>query len=316
MYHRVAPIGPDPWRLAVTPERFDEQLEVLSRVAHPVSLAALLEDIQRRRVRDRSVAVTFDDGYANNLHEAAPRLVARRIPATVFVTTGQTGASHEFWWDELDQLILAPARLPDTLRLPVDGGRTWKIGAAVETQIGDSGEVNAAPGSRLALYYDIWNVLRPLPTGEKRRLLDEIAAWSGQGTVLRHTHRTMTSAEVRQFAAVDGLDVGAHTVTHALLPSLPIDAQRTEMGDSRTFLEGLLQQPVSLFSYPFGGHTDETKAAARALGFAGAVAVHPETVWSRTDPLSVPRFDVKDWDGDEFERRLESWFRQPLSPRD
>ena len=53
--------------------------------------------------------VTFDDGYADNLWNAKPLLERYDVPAAVFVTTGYAGQDREFWWDELETLLLERA---------------------------------------------------------------------------------------------------------------------------------------------------------------------------------------------------------------
>jgi peptidoglycan/xylan/chitin deacetylase (PgdA/CDA1 family) len=58
------------------------------------------------------VVVTFDDGYADNLYEAKPLLEHYGIPGTFFVVTGylaqQAERAHEFWWDELERVVMQP----------------------------------------------------------------------------------------------------------------------------------------------------------------------------------------------------------------
>ncbi len=77
------------------------------------------------------IAVTFDDGYANNLHAAKPLLERFTVPATVFVAVGALEDPREFWWDELDGLLLQPGTLPDALQLHVNGRcLAWKLGDA------------------------------------------------------------------------------------------------------------------------------------------------------------------------------------------
>ena len=49
---------------------------------------------------------TFDDGYADNLHGAIQMLEHFDLPALFFITTGGISSGREFWWDELEQLIL------------------------------------------------------------------------------------------------------------------------------------------------------------------------------------------------------------------
>src|SRR5688500_17661854 len=87
LYHRAAAGLSDPWSLSVTPRRFAEHVDVLRRHAH----AARLVDVVRndpRATSDRAVAVTFDDGYADNFRAAKPLLERFDIPCTFFLVSG------------------------------------------------------------------------------------------------------------------------------------------------------------------------------------------------------------------------------------
>ncbi len=90
-YHRVTDLPCDPYEQAVTPSHFAEHLEVLRKECCPLPLQDLLQAVQQGRVPRRAVAVTLDDGYADNLHNAKPLLERYAIPATVFVATGNLG---------------------------------------------------------------------------------------------------------------------------------------------------------------------------------------------------------------------------------
>src|SRR4028118_469591 len=109
LYHRVVDSHSDPWALSVTPRHFDEHLEVLRQHTSPLRLSQLPEAISDNSLEDHSIVITFDDGYADNLHSAKPLLERHGIPATVFLTTGYIGGKRELRWDELDRL-LRPAR--------------------------------------------------------------------------------------------------------------------------------------------------------------------------------------------------------------
>src|ERR1700722_15380665 len=89
MYHRIDDPPVDPWGICVSADRFKEQMECLSRL----NVACHLNDIQSRGGR---VAVTFDDGYADNLYAAKPILERYAIPATVFVISGSSD-QESFW---------------------------------------------------------------------------------------------------------------------------------------------------------------------------------------------------------------------------
>lgn len=103
LYHRVAEMGQDPWRLGVSPERFAEHMELLADSFRPMTLAELVARARRRSIPAGAVAVTFDDGYVDNLEEGAPALEGSGVPATVFIATGYVGRAA-FWWDEIDAL--------------------------------------------------------------------------------------------------------------------------------------------------------------------------------------------------------------------
>jgi peptidoglycan/xylan/chitin deacetylase (PgdA/CDA1 family) len=121
MYHRIGDPGCDPWGLGVRAERFAEHLKVLRREARPMCLRRLTKELGEGTLRAGAVAVTFDDGYANNLHQAKPLVERHEVPAIVFVTSGMVGRDREFWWDELEAILLAPRDLPQVLRLEVAG---------------------------------------------------------------------------------------------------------------------------------------------------------------------------------------------------
>src|SRR5215467_2524929 len=119
LYHRVAELATDPQLLAVSPERFARQMEYLSKHCTVIRLRDLAEP--NGFEADRCVAVTFDDGYADNFVTAAPILRRYQVPATVFVTSGYVGTEREFWWDELERVLLQPSTLPSRLHLEVNG---------------------------------------------------------------------------------------------------------------------------------------------------------------------------------------------------
>src|SRR5580765_2507233 len=123
LYHRIAELTSDPQLLAVTPHHFGQHLEVLRDYGSPMPLGEMLEAVRDGRLPRRAIAVTFDDGYADNADSGYPLLARYGIPATLFVTTSYLGQEHEFWWDDLERLLLLPGRLPSTLRL--------RIGAAI-----------------------------------------------------------------------------------------------------------------------------------------------------------------------------------------
>ncbi|MBQ7208424.1 MAG: polysaccharide deacetylase family protein [Lentisphaeria bacterium] len=108
-YHRVARLEHDPHQLAVSPENFQEQMKFL-RDNFPV-----LRFDGEWFFKECSFVITFDDGYADNLHEALPVLHEMGLPATIFVSSGFVGGARAFPWDGND----VPAR-PEHRQLSAD----------------------------------------------------------------------------------------------------------------------------------------------------------------------------------------------------
>jgi peptidoglycan/xylan/chitin deacetylase (PgdA/CDA1 family) len=292
MYHRVVALPTDPQLLGVAPRHFSEHLEVLRTRAHPVSLEMLATGVQQRQIPARAVAVTLDDGYADNLLEAKPRLEEHEVPATVFVTAGRLGSADEFWWDELDRLLLQPGSLPRHLELTVAGRtRAWDLGAAAtygqEAFTQHRGwhiERLCDPTPRQSVYRALYDTLHDLPVAERQGLLDELRHWAGASASGRASHRLLTIDEVAELRAGRLVEVGAHSMTHPSLADLPAAAQQREIQGSKARLEEVLGQPISSFAYPHGSATDETVAIVRDSGFRHACSSRADTLWDNADP--------------------------------
>jgi peptidoglycan/xylan/chitin deacetylase (PgdA/CDA1 family) len=312
MYHRVAVVDEDPWELCVSPGRFDEQLSLLARDHRVVPLDTLVAEVRDRRLRPGTVAITFDDGYADNLEVAAPLLARHGLPATFFLTSSLIGSASGFWWDRLGQLLLGNARLPERLELAVDGtARQWDLGAAAAPpgpaprSARGPRPWEADPASRLGFFYDVWKYLRQLSPPQRELALGQIEAWRGTGPSSVSTQRILTAAEARELAGRPGMSIGAHSASHAALSSCAVAEQRAEIGRSRQELERLVGGPVTAFAYPFGDFGPETPGLVREAGYDSACIADPGCVWAGTDPYVLPRLAALDWTAAELRRELE-----------
>jgi peptidoglycan/xylan/chitin deacetylase (PgdA/CDA1 family) len=270
LYHRVHSATGDPWGLAVDPRHFAEHVELLASTFRPLPLGRLVEDARLGHVAASSVAVTFDDGYRDNLVVAKPLLERHGVAASVFVVTGAVGSAREFWWDRLERVRTA-AGLPDA-------------------------DYRALHARLLGLAHE-----------SRRDALDELLA--GLSVSAPHERTTLTVEELGMLASGELIEVGAHTVTHPDLRQLPRSGQLREMRASRRQLEDWLARPVTGFAYPFGGLGPTTAGTARAAGFAYACTSMRAGVSRHTDPFLIPRLHVRDWPADELERRISEALR-------
>jgi len=163
---------------------------------------------------------------------------------------------------------------------------------------------NDDPTPRHAIVRALNDRLHARPEREKRQVLDGLFAWARIPPQGRASDRTLSPEEL--IAAEDGglVDIGAHSVTHALLTALPASAQRDEITRCKSRLEEILGHPVSEFCYPHGAYTAETVALVRDAAFSSACSVVSRPLGPDADPFQLPRVHARDWDGDEFGRRL------------
>jgi peptidoglycan/xylan/chitin deacetylase (PgdA/CDA1 family) len=95
LYHAVGTrLAHDRYGISINPRLFESHMDILSSEAQNFHLAAF-DDTQNSATALRRVTVTFDDGYRDNLHVAAPVLLRRNIPFTVFVTSSFIGKTSD-----------------------------------------------------------------------------------------------------------------------------------------------------------------------------------------------------------------------------
>lgn len=317
VYHRIIELQSDPWGLAVSPRHFVEHLEVLRKHSQPLPLMQTVNAIQHRALPwGRTLVVTFDDGYADNLYIAAPLLDRYDVPATVFLTSGYIGGGREFWWDALERILLGPEVLPPELRITAAGRISeWSLGEAryyaQDVRRSDRKRFAARhgrPSGRYELYRAVHRVLQPLDDKERVSVLNDLSDWGGVTMSARESHRCLSPDDVMALARRELIELGAHTVTHPGLPALPEASQREEIRQCKLELEQLLARPVTSFAYPYGQYAAETVALVREEGFSCACSTQAGVVNRETGLFCMPRMKVEDWDGERLARMLSDWF--------
>jgi peptidoglycan/xylan/chitin deacetylase (PgdA/CDA1 family) len=306
VYHRVGQRNLDPWRLMVEPEIFAEHMETLARDWYPLSLAELVEGFSRRCLPERAVAVTFDDGYADNLEVAAPILLEHGIPTTLFVATEPVDSSGSLWWDELASLLLEPAELPTTLTLSSCEDRKWQIPPLSADQRWSAEDApppwEADRETRLRAFYEVWLALRALDVQTRETALQEIAEWAG--STRPQSRALLTWDQVQEFASLPRFDFGAHTLTHPDLPSRSAEDARTEIAGGADRLASQIGMQVEHFAYPFGSWSRSVARLVADLGFRAAYTTEGSAISWRSSPHALPRVPAENQAPADFARLL------------
>lgn len=289
-YHRVINTSNDEYEICISPAHFAEHLETLRKHAHPLSLTELIKCLKQGTVPRKAIAVTFDDGYVDNLHNAKPLLEQYEIPATVFISTEYLGKA--FWWDELAGLINSPPTLPDSLQIRFSG---------------EIFEWRSAVSTRIKLINSLHRRLFLLDGNERESVIKTISEWSMAQRDDVDARRALTTSELIKLAEGGLIDIGSHTVTHPVLSILTVEQQREEISVSRKQLEEILDHPVVGFAYPNGMSTPETREIVRESGFHYACSSEPDLARSRHQLYQLPRFWPQDLNGEQFIRSVKPW---------
>jgi peptidoglycan/xylan/chitin deacetylase (PgdA/CDA1 family) len=293
LYHRVTEPSFDVHGLCVKPADFRTHLTYLTRHCRLMPLVQLAAAVREGWLPERAVAITFDDGYLDNLLQASPILLEYQSPATFFMTnTGLRGADP-FWWDVLAAIFLGPNQIPPSIHL--------ELGEAEESL------ATATDLERRHAHDRIYLHLRTADAAERARVLGVVQRWSGLSLDLA-PGRAMNRNELADLARRPGHSIGSQGADHLWLSSHARDVIQRDIRDNRLLLEGAIGGPVSCFAYPFGDHDNRSVEVVRDLGFAAAVTCVEGGVRPGMDPLRLPRLVVGSADGSVLDDRLRNTF--------
>lgn len=287
IFHRVRPHR-DPL-FPGEPDRaqFAAAMEVVANCFNCVPLDQALQCVANgRSLPKRAVAITFDDGYADNFTEALPILQQHGLTATFFIASGfldggcmwndeAVEAIRAFWKSEID---LTP------LGLGISPCRTIDEQVATITRVKDH------------LKYQT-------PTA-RRETLDVLRDITGAAKLPR---LMLSTEQVRTMHSL-GMGIGGHTVNHPILACMDDEAAMREIREDRDRLTAITGTAPTLFAYPNGkpgkDYGLQHVAMVRAVGYRAAFT----TVWGVTSPgadmFQLPRFSPWDRQPMRFALRL------------
>jgi peptidoglycan/xylan/chitin deacetylase (PgdA/CDA1 family)/glycosyltransferase involved in cell wall biosynthesis len=297
MYHRVADESFDPWGLAVSPANFADQLKWLAANRTVLPLAEFAQLQRRGKLPRDAIALTFDDGYACNKDVAVPLLEKYRVPATIFLPAELIERGREFWWDELERIVLGHSG--ETLKL---NGDRVPLG---ESSPDDRDWTPAQPPGtpRQAAYHRLWSILYERAPSDLDRAMEELRQQAGLPGSPRKSHRPMSSDEIAGIHS-DFVEFGSHSMRHASLPHLSHEEKAREIGESIGRCAELTGREPRTFAYPYGDFDRESARLVAEAGFECACLADGWFVGRRTDPFALPRIFVGNWDSARLARQL------------
>ncbi len=157
---------------------------------------------------------------------------------------------------------------------------------------------------RFELFHTIHKLLQGLPSDLRTAKMDALLKWSGAAREARPSYRALSTEELIDLTKSSLIDFGGHTVTHPHLPEQELAVQRDEIHGGKTALEEMIGRAVHSFSYPYGFYSKPTVELVCQAGYSSACTCSERPARSKSDRFELPRLMVRDWDGDEFAKRL------------
>ncbi|TMQ70805.1 MAG: hypothetical protein E6K80_07385 [Candidatus Eisenbacteria bacterium] len=269
-HHRVYPNGARPlYRLGVSAAVLEAQVAMLRGLGlGPCTVEEGLAHLAEGRP-GQWVAMTFDDGYADNVERALPILEAAGSRATFYLTAGLIEERRAPWWDRVVH-ALERARRPALQGSWDDSGRARPLRDARERR-------RALPA-----------VLRRLRAGpaEQDARLRSLEAMLEVESQAPCELATWDQARVLVEA---GMEIGAHTWSHPFLDRLDRAGQEREIGSSLRMIEQRLGARVSGLAYPGGAYDAVSIEVARCSGLAYAVTTRAGDNGPATEPFALRR---------------------------
>jgi peptidoglycan/xylan/chitin deacetylase (PgdA/CDA1 family)/glycosyltransferase involved in cell wall biosynthesis/SAM-dependent methyltransferase len=281
MYHHIADLTPDVHHLCVPASDFHTQMVHVKNHYNVLSLDDLVAAVNCGQIPDRSIVITFDDGYLDALEIAAPILKELNLPATFFINTFDLDILHEAYIHILAQVFLESLPLPSNLNLSLANQRL-----ELNLQTNDQ---------RKAAYEKIYLLMQSSNAESRREIIQKLLSSLQLTLTPRPAYRYLSKDEISRLGQEPGVTLGAHTVNHLSLPAHSISIQQAEIFENRKTLQELSKQPIEFFSYPYGEYSDTTIELVKKAGFKAAVSVIPGIVVPETNPWLLPRLEI--WRG-------------------
>ncbi len=270
-YHRVNDER-DPFFPSVSTEVFEQQMAYIARTYHVLTVEVLAERMQARGVPRNALAITFDDGYRDNLTHAAPILARHGLPATIFLATGFIGTAEAAWFDR----VALAFKLTKAEAFSAPWGETLSLHSQAE---------------RVRAVERMLGYLKRLTDDELRRTLDQALEVLGVTDQKGFKNLMLSWDDVHALAGL-GFSIGAHTVSHPILSRVSAERAWTEILGSRTMIESACGRPPRAFAYPNGGpddYSETTKHLVRRAGFTCAVTTRFGLNTPNTSPYELRR---------------------------
>ena len=280
IFHRVRP-QIDPFEPeALVAEQFDRILGWVSRCFNVLAPDEAVERLRDGALPAAALAITFDDGYADNVEVALPILRRHNLRAAFFIATDYLDGG--IMWNDAITAAFAASPLEEL--------------DLTEFQLGVQSMCSLE--ARRAAVARLLPVIKYYPLAQRNEVVAAIVEKNRIGT----PRDLMMSSEQLRALKSAGMVIGGHTCAHPILAATPPSEAEREIALGKERIESILGEPIELFAYPNGkpgrDYSEEHVAMVRRAGFHAAFSTTWGVSGAQSDIFQLPRFtpwDTQRW---------------------
>jgi peptidoglycan/xylan/chitin deacetylase (PgdA/CDA1 family) len=258
-------------------KRFTEHLEYLKEDFHPVGVNDILAWIEGKdKLPERSLLLTFDDGYKGFYREVYPVLKRLGIPALVNLITGWVD-EEVTPWDVLINRGVSNA-FTNRLVLNIEGEEIILL-------------LDTLDKKREAFAF-LSGLYETSSTRYREELLGGLikaAPWIVENDGVLES---LSWDEIRKMAG-NGIDFGCHTYSHAILSGMTPVEIKEELLRSKKRMMDVLSMDDTVFTYPAGRYDSNVIEQVEEVGFRFAMNTEGKCLRYPGNRYLIPRISPR-----------------------
>ena len=217
--------------LTVSCSNFEKHIKEIKSKYKICSMDEFVRNLKKKN-NEFMVAITFDDGYKDNLYQALPILTKYEAPASIYVTTRFLNQEVDIWWYELGEVIQNRKEI------------NFKYQEKKFNFLLDNKK------RKFLAYQNLMKLFKSLKIDAQNELMEKITNTKKRKN---YSHICLNSEEILMLEKNPLITINSHGHNHQNLKILSDDEVKYEITKSLEVLENLINRKVKHFAYPFGG---------------------------------------------------------------
>ncbi len=272
IFHGIDTVGEIKYNSRFVSEAYFEK--IIHYISNHYNVISI-EDYYAKKFKKHTlnIAITFDDGYLNNLKYAIPILEKYQVPASFYITT--IHQKNDFLWADFLDLVSFHSSKKEVVfetnlyKKNIKGEFIFN-NKSLKSRCIESDFKNITP--LFEIFKEDWNAI-------KKQSLDDY--W-----------RLMNAEQIKKINDNPLFTIGAHGNTHANLSKISLNEAKSELFQNKQILETICKTPIFEFAFPFGFYTKKTIDYCKEIGFTKVLLVSYQNEKDKNNHSLKNRFGI------------------------